>query len=281
MYGVGAGPVASAMLGILLAVLLLALLLLLWRSTWRPRSLPGVTVGRQGEPLLLGHRGVRGARPENTLAAFRLAFESGLDGIEFDVQRSADGVLVVTHDSVVDGMDVASLGFAELSGRIEGLPRLEEVFELARGYPGRLLNLEVKTERARNHGLERQVAAAVRASGLADRVLVSSFNPLALGRVRLAAPELRTALLFAPDMPAWLRSGRLAGWLHVDAIHPHHSGVTASGMRRARARGLQVNTWTVNDAREVKRVTALGVDGIIADDPVALKVASDGRHAGR
>jgi glycerophosphoryl diester phosphodiesterase len=77
----------------------LVLLLLLWRTVfWNPRKLSGVT--RQ-KPLLLGHRGVRGERPENTVEAFQLAFESGLDGIECDVQRTSDGQLVLFHDFAI------------------------------------------------------------------------------------------------------------------------------------------------------------------------------------
>ncbi|MEJ2288003.1 MAG: glycerophosphodiester phosphodiesterase, partial [Deinococcales bacterium] len=65
-----------------------ALLLAAWRGMWRGRALPGV---EHGDTLLVGHRGTRGVEPENTLAAFRRAFDEGLDGVEFDVQRSLDG----------------------------------------------------------------------------------------------------------------------------------------------------------------------------------------------
>jgi len=252
----------------------LLVLLLLWRTAlWRPRGLPGV---ERPAPRLVGHRGARGARPENTLPAFRLALDEGLDGVEFDVQRSLEGVLVVTHDDVVEGRPVTDLRAEELERRVPGLPRLEALFGLLRDYPGTLVNLEIKASGVRTRGLERGVVRAVRGSGLADRVLVSSFNPLSLARVRLLAPELRTALLYHPEAPVWLRSGALAGWLHVDAIHPHHSQVTAGLVVRAHGRGLAVNTWTVNDAREVRRLLALRVDAIMGDDPAALRRAALG-----
>lgn len=266
---------------LVLAYLAAAVVLFLaWRLAWRPRALPGVHAARRdgaakAEPvLLIGHRGTRTAKPENTLEAFRFALDAGLDGIEFDVQRSADGALVITHDSVVDGKDVRSMSHAELRAKLPALTTLDALFELARAYPGRLLNLEIKAEGFATHGLERQVAKAVRESGLADRVLVSSFNPLSLARLRLAAPELRTGLLFAPDQPRWLSSGASAPLLHVDALHPHHDQVTDGLMRRARAARLSVNTWTVNDPAEVRRLYALGVDGIMADDPTALRAAA-------
>jgi len=266
-----------AILVLVLFLLLLLGLLLGWRTVlWRPRRLSGVTRSR---PLLIGHRGVRGSLPENTVAAFRAAFEAGLDGIECDVQRTRDGVLVLLHDLEVAGCRVAELTHAELQSLAGRLCRLEELLLLAREYPGTLLNLELKSDRLRSRGLERQVATSVRRSGLVGRVLISSFDPLALARLRLLAPEFRVALLFAPDMPRWLRGGWLAGWLHVDAIHPHYRQVTPVLVGRARTRGLMVNTWTVNDPEVVGKVMSAGVDGIMADDPASL-LAAVGRGRG-
>ncbi len=254
--------------------LIVLLLLILWRTIlWRPRALPGLT---RPTPLLLGHRGVRGSLPENSLAAFTAAFEADLDGIEFDVQQSRDGVLAIYHDfELPDGRKLSSLSFAELQEADSNIPKLEQLFELAERYPGRLLNLEVKTAGLRTGGLERKIAAAVKASAVADRVLVSSFNPVSLLRIRVKAPKLRTALLFAPDLPAWLRSGWLAGWLHVDAVHPHHSQLRPGLIKRAQGRNLPVNTWTVNEAYRVQEAIALGVSAVMADDPEALKRAAD------
>lgn len=243
----------------------------MWVSlAWRPRPGP---VGRK--PLLIGHRGVRGSLPENSLRAFRAALEAGLDGIEFDVQRSKDGVLLVYHDfKLPSGAAVSALEFKTLQALDENIPSLEALFELAKGYPDTLLNLEMKVKGWRSRGLEREVAWLVCASGLAKRVLISSFSPLALAKLRLIAPHLRTALLFAPEQPWWLRSGWAAAPLHVDAIHPHESQLTKGLLARARRRGLIVNTWTVNDSGRVQELLALGVDGIIADDPHELLAAA-------
>ncbi len=248
-------------------LLLLALALAVWRLMWRGRTLPGV--GRGG-PLLVGHRGTRTVAPENTLSAFRRAFEAGLDGVEFDVQRSLDGALVITHDSAVEGTDVRDLTLAELRERLPQLATLDELFALARGYPGRLLNLEIKAEGVRTRGLERAVVRAVLASRAADRVLVSSFNPLSLLRVRLLAPGLRVALLYAPDTVRRLGARPRPGWLHVDALHPHHGMVDRGRVAGAHARAVAVNVWTVNDPDDMRRLRAMGVDAIMGDDPETL-----------
>lgn len=215
---------------------------------------------------------MRGRLPENSLEAFEAALKAGLDGVEFDVQRSRDGDLFICHDlELTDGRLARSLTLVELQRFDPNIPSLEDLFTLARGYPGTLLNLEIKSERLRSDGLEREVVKAIRDSKLKGRVLISSFNPLSLMRVRLLAPELRTALLYAPELPLPLRSGHLARWLHVDALHPHHSQVDAKLLRWAARHRLPVNTWTVNEPRRVKELTHLGVNGLMADEPETLK----------
>ena len=254
------------------ALLLILILAPLWRyALWRPRRLPGVT---RAAPLLLGHRGVRGARPENTVEAFAHALQAGLDGVECDVQRTRDGALVLVHDFDFRGRRVTDLGLAEVRALAPNVPELAQLFDLAENHPGTLLNVELKTAGLRSRGVERAVARAVWASGMADRVLVSSFNPASLLKLRLAAPRLRVGLLYAPDLPPLLRTPWLAGWLHVDALHPHESQVTPALLARARARGLGVNTWTVNDPKRITSLLLLGADAIIGDDPSVLLEAA-------
>lgn len=250
-------------------VLLLVLLAVAWRGPlWRPRPLPDVDRRR---PLAIGHRGARGPRPENTIAAFELAF-AHLDGIETDVQRTRDGALVLWHDVECAGREIAASDLAELRAAAPRMPTLEELFVLARRHPGTLLNLEVKSRPRplRSPALERDLVAAVRASGLAGRVLISSFDPWALARVRFLAPGLRTALLVAPEVPRPFDRGALAGWLHVDALHPHHAQVDDAMLRRAAERGLPLNVWTVNDAEAMERLARAGAAGVMGDDPIVL-----------
>jgi glycerophosphoryl diester phosphodiesterase len=254
-------------------LLALAVLLALWAGpVWRPRPLPGVDRRR---PWAIGHRGVRGPLPENTRAAFRAALDAGLDGLETDVQRARDGALVLVHDPEIGGLRVTAASLAELRAVSPGLTTLEELLDLVRAHPGTLLNVELKTLGWSDGGLSRAVADALLASGLAERLLVSSFNPLALLRLRLRAPALRTAYLWSdePQVPRLLRHPWPGALLHVDALHPPHRLVTQRAVATWRARGLIVNTWTVNDADDVGRVVEAGVDGVMADLPVPLLAA--------
>ena len=253
-----------------MALLVPALLVLtfLWTTVlWSPRPLLGVRVGC---PRLIGHRGVRGSLPENTLAAFRAAFDAGLDGVECDVQRTHDGALVLVHDFDVEEGSVVRTTLKDLrrSGPIP--ERLEDLLESMGCYPGRLLNIELKVRGLRGLQLARSTAQAVREAGLLDRVLVSSFSPLALLFARVADSRLRVALLFAPGVRLYLPSELVAALLHVDALHPHYTLVDGPLIARAHRRRLSVHTWTVNEPGRVAELLSAGVDGIIADDPAEL-----------
>ena len=262
---------------IVFAAVSLIFLLTLWRTLlWRPRSLPTIYPQR---PLLVGHRGLRSNEPsapaENSLEAFRRALEAGLHGIECDVQLSSDQQLFLYHDfDLPDGRRATSLPMAQLQAALPQLSSLQDLLELAPHYPQALLNLELKADGWQHWALVWHFTRLLRSSAVADRVLVSSFNPLVLAYVRLLAPQLRTALLYYPKMSAWLRSGLWAGWLHCDALHPHESQIDAATVQHAKARGLMLNTWTVNDSQRVAELVTLGVDAIMADDPQALQDAA-------
>lgn len=238
--------------------------------------MPDATWLTATHPLIIGHRGASAGAPENTLAAFALALEETADGIELDVQRSADGVPVVMHDSTVDRTTdgsgrVADLTLAELRRlTIAGqhpIPTLDEVFETF----GRrtLYNVELKGLGLSDGGLAADVARAIEGHQVAERVLISSFNPLA---VREARRHLSRAVPVAH-----LRERRSTRLFHrlvrAEADHPAHSLVDERLMEWARRKGLRVNVWTVDDPAEALRLMRLGVSAIITNRPGALRTA--------
>ena len=227
--------------------------------------------------LNIAHRGASLAAPANTLAAFDKAVELGADGIEFDVHLSADSVPVVIHDFTVDGSTdghgrVADMTLAQLrrldAGAGEHIPTLEEV--LAAMGERLLLNIELKSLSMRDNGLERAVIAQVERHGLGGNVILSSFNPLSLRRAKEIAPHIQTGLLYAPYLPLPLRRAWLAPFAPHEARHPEHTMVDARYVAWARRRGYQINTWTVDDRDEMRRLIGLGVDGIITNVPDVL-----------
>jgi glycerophosphoryl diester phosphodiesterase len=140
------------------------------------------------------------------------------------------------------------------------------VLEWARGN-GAFLNIEIKLKTSITDGREVQTAALIERYGLQSQILISSFNPSSLWRVKRAAPSLETALLFDnTSQPQWLlNDARVAPFLQINALHPHHPLVTPELMARARRHGWKVNVWTVNDLETARRLIGLGVNGLIGD----------------
>lgn len=235
--------------------------------------------------LNLGHRGASHDAPQNTLAAFRLANEYGADGYELDVQLTKDGVPVVIHDFIVDkttdgigpvaGFTLAALKRLDAGVRFspqfagERIPTLAEVFDVLE--PHSIVNVELKTKSLGDNGLERATIQLIRERGLQDRVILSSFNPFSLLRVRRMAPELKIGLLYAPDLPLYLRKAWLRPVVQPHALHPHFRMVDERYMRWAKQRGYEVNVWTVDDPEDMRRLAMLGVNAIITNRPDVLK----------
>jgi len=219
---------------------------------------------------VIAHRGASAHAPENSAAALDLALEQGADVLEIDVRLTADGVPVLVHDETLlrtagDERAVASLRAAEL----EALPdavrpmRLDEA--LARyGRRTRLL-LDLKDPRP---ALVTAVVDCVRRCRAERRVQLQAFGRSGLRLVRLADPSLELAQLYPALMPsALIRRDLSRAATLASAIGPEAGSVDAALVHAAHRRGLRVQPWTVNDAAEMERLVALGVDGLITDTP--------------
>ena len=134
-----------------------------------------------------------------------------------------------------------------------------------------LMNIELKSLSSNTANIGVDVVAAVRARAMADQVVISSFNPLALRRAKKAGPEIECALLTAPDLPGWMRAGLTFSYSRADAVHPEFPMVDEAYMTWAAKRKMPVRPWTVNEVADMQRMIALGVDSIITDVPDVLK----------
>jgi glycerophosphoryl diester phosphodiesterase len=224
------------------------------------------------KPRILGHRGASSVRQENTLEAFLLAGELGGDGVELDVRRTADGALAVHHDAnLSDGRLIVELDAASLPPYV---PQLRDVLVACAGM---YVNIEIKNVPIdADWDPEEAVAAAVAALvgelQIADSVIVSSFGLAAIDAIRAINPAIATAWLTIPNYDQ-LRAIETAVEHGHSALHPHYTTVTAALIEAATAAGIVVNTWTVDDPAEMKRVADLGVASIVTND-VALAVAT-------
>jgi glycerophosphoryl diester phosphodiesterase len=227
----------------------------------------------------VGHKGADLVAPGNTLASFEAALRMGVDMIEFDVLRSREGRLVLAHD-------YADAGKREPISLEEGLDHFA-----GEAYAGVELDVDLKLP-----GYEREVIEGLRERGLLDRVLVSSTYLESLDRIGELAPGTRrgwsvprasrdyTRSAFAVPAYAVLRymrfrlPGRAAAGLRrgrFEAVMAHWRLFSPRLMEAVRGAGGQLYVWTVDDRERIGRLAALGVDGVITNDPRLFAASED------
>jgi glycerophosphoryl diester phosphodiesterase len=229
------------------------------------------------------------------MAAFRLAAEMGAEGVELDVQLCKDGEAVVIHnfgvDETTDGSgQVKDLTLAELQELDAGgwyasefagerVPTLAQVLnELGSRL---IINIELKTATLFSAGLEAEVVRLVEDNNLVHRVIISSFNPLALWRVRRLNRFISTGQLYAPDQPRFLRNRWLQPLVRPNALHPRWDMIDEQMVAAAHRQGLKVIPWTCNEPDAMQRLAGWGVDAIITDRPDLLHNLLYNTSAGR
>jgi glycerophosphoryl diester phosphodiesterase len=252
-----------------------------------------------------GHRGARGHAPENTLPGFERALAMGVDTLELDVGVTRDGVVVIHHDrrlnpDVARGPDgkwlsapapaIHSLSYAELQrydvGRIRPgseyaqrfphqqpldgarIPRLAELLAISSSVK---FNIETKLapeapdETPAPGPFARAVLAEVRKAGAAARTTIQSFDFRTLEVVQREAPEVRTAYLTTGKKGAAIpRMVHAAGG---QVWSPNFEDLDERALAAARALGVKVIPWTVNEPADIARMLSLKVDGLISDYP--------------
>jgi len=231
--------------------------------------------------LIIGHRGARAEAPENTLSGFRHLHQLGVRAVEFDIQVSGDGELVIIHDAdlqrtstgegSVHDLPAAKLAQLDACHRAfpawpvsEGIPRLDEVLALLADFVH--IELEVK---ARTPEHEAVVIATLPAlwdkHRLASRARTTSFNPRYLHGMLQAAPHIPRGFLFEEDFAG--DAIAVANAVAASSLGPHQRRCTPELIARAHAAGLMVSTWTVNEQARALELATMGVDAIITDVP--------------
>jgi glycerophosphoryl diester phosphodiesterase len=230
-------------------------------------------------PLVIAHRGASLRAPENTMAAFQLAVELGSDGIELDVKLTRDEQIVIHHDSTLDrttngsgnlkDFSLSELKELDAGGSFdvafsgETIPTILELLDEVGDQI--LLNIELTNYDAPFDSLPEKVLSVLDLVKLHDTILLSSFNPLALCRIKRLNREMRTALLVAPQIPGWAQA-LLKKFTPYTDYHPHMKLVTRTIVEAVHRSHGRLNTWTVNEHEEMLSLLRIGVDGIITDD---------------
>lgn len=230
-------------------------------------------VGGVEQVEVIGHRGAAASRPENTMAAVEKAIEDGADWVEIDVQETADGEVIVVHDS--DFMKAASVPLKVWDATMEDIaeidigswfdpayadqraPLLRDVLATVKDRSKLIIELKYY---GHDVELENRVIALVEEAGMVEQIATMSLKYPAVQKMLQLRPDWRTGVLAATSI------GDLAG-LEGDFVAVSASSLTTRLIRRAEAANKDVYVWTVNDTALMSRMISLGVSGLITDEP--------------
>lgn len=242
---------------------------------------------------IFAHRGLNRKAPENTMTAFRLAHEAGVEWMETDVDILGDGTAVILHDSTLDRTtdhsgSMYDLKFSDLSEisagakfgdgtsyRHERIPLLTDLLAFLRESHMKC-NLEVKSNEAGGAMSRLLIDTILREirDVRPEDLFISSFNHVFLYQIHQQRPDLQLACLFTKEC-LWYDAISRCEQVGATAIHPEDSGLTAEITRRLKDAGLQINVWTVNDPSRAREFASWGVDGIFTDIADEMRAALD------
>ena len=265
-------------------------------TTGKPAVAKAIFEKEIPRPLVFAHRGGGGLFPENTLEAFKYSAEMGVDVLELDIHSTADGKLVVMHDSSVDRTTDGSGKVSEMTleqlkkldagykfttdggqtfpfrGKSITVPMLDEVFS---AFPAMTFNIEPKQQ---TPSITQPLCNLLREKQMTGRVIIGSFRQEVLDEFRAECTEVATSASpsevsqflamyktglgesYTPPMQA-LQVPENVGYLNI---------VSKDFVETAHRLNLKVHVWTINNTDDMQRLTGMGVDGIMTDYPDRL-----------
>ncbi|WP_300342157.1 glycerophosphodiester phosphodiesterase [Fusobacterium sp.] len=231
---------------------------------------------------IFAHRGFSGYYPENTMLAFKKAIEIGVDGIELDVQLTKDNTVVIIHDETIDRTTngdglVKSYTYDELKKfdasfkfnnfGFNRIPTLEEYFLLVKDLDI-ITNIELKTSVYQYLGIEDSVLELIKKYKLEDKVIISSFNHFSILRMKKLAPQIKCGFL-SED---WIiDAGKYTFSHQIECYHPRFNNLIPEVIEELKKFNIEINTWTVNDERDMLYLKEKGIDSIITNFPDMAK----------
>ena len=228
---------------------------------------------------IVAHRGFwnceEAGYAKNSVAALRCAQEAGFWGSEFDVNMTADGELIVYHDSDVEGKSIEKHPYAEFKDfkikNGETIPTLDEYLEQGKKYPDTILVFELKphsSKEVESRFVELSIAK-LKEHGLLspDRVMFISFSIHMCELIAQQLPEFTVQFLGSSLSPDELAAKGINGVDYNHAVYIIHK----NWYKQARKNNMSINAWTVNNRPDIKRMMKLGVDYITTDEPLLVR----------
>ena len=235
----------------------------------------------------IAHRGASGYYPENTMLAFEKAIEMGCDGIETDVHLTKDGIAVICHDETIDRTTdgngfIKDYTYEELlrfdagikfGDKFKGLkiPSLDEFIDLIKNRD-LIINFELKDDKIKYKDIEKIVLDKIYKAKIEDNSIISSFNHYSVMKCRELDKNIKTGFLYDNQLYDPGSYGKRAG---VYALHPNYITLEDDIVENIKNSNLKINTYTVNEEKDMTRLAKLGIDGIITNYPDKLKTILD------
>ncbi len=258
-------------------ILLLTILIItvtIYKKNWAPLY---PSLYSTGKLVKVGHRGVPSLTHENTLDSFRKAIDTGMDGIELDVQFSADKKLVVYHNWSIETQSgkselIKNLTYSEihkisLNGNEQNeIPLFTDVLDILNKKI--IINIEIKSAHILNTKIEKNVLDLIKAYGFENNCILSSFNPFIIRRVKKINPKILTAFLWSKNSPQFIINTPLWVWIcRPDGFHADIDYLDKNLINWIRKKNMSIMTFTITKQKQLIKAQLLGVDGVFMDDP--------------
>jgi len=258
----------------LLLFIIFIFYVILRNKSWNPKTSKFIL---NSNLVKLGHRGAPNLAYENTLASFQKAIDLGMDGVELDVQLTADKKIVVYHDWHIEINGkmqlIEKLNYKHIQNISLGkdnsnkIPLLSDVLDILNN--NCIINIEIKSQYIINTNIEKIILFYIKKYKFEKNCIISSFNPMILYRIKQLNQNIITALLWTRNKSQLILNSPLWVWYCLpDGFHVDIDYIDSPLMNWIRKKKLFIFAFTIETHYDFLKAVQFGVDGVITDDPL-------------
>lgn len=258
----------------LILIICIIISMFYYKKKWNPIKKP---IFLNNKMITIGHRGTNVEAHENTYNAFNKALESGLSGVEFDVQITSDNKLIIYHDWTcnkilskekrIEKNTYTILKNISLNhASFDKIPLLSDILNML---PKKFIKIiEIKSKYIQNTGIEQKILTLINKNKITNYCIISSFNPFVLRRIKKMNKNIQTALLWTLDEPQFILNSPLwVWWCRPDGFHADINYLNTKLAKWIKNKNLSLIGYTIKNKQQLKKALLLNLDGIIIDDP--------------
>jgi len=241
---------------------------------WSPKTFPFF---KKGETILIGHRGAPILAYENTIESFKKAFDTDLMGIELDLQLTKDKKLIIFHDWKIvtkNGLQkkISLLNYSDILSNNKNIkiPLLNNLINILP--QNKFLNIEIKSMKIFNFELEKKLLNLLYDKKILNRVIISSFNPFALYKIKKMNPNIFTAFIWTNNHSPLLINTPLWAWFcKPDGFHIDYNYLNKKIIKWIKRKKMTILSYTINNKKDYIIAKKLNINGVFTDNPYLIK----------